>query len=196
MSEDLMIVQNLIYEVRGQKVMLDSDLARLYGIETRELKQAVRRNIKRFPADFMIELDIEEYNAMIACSRSQIVTLNKKGRGFNVKYRPFVFTELGVAMLSSILKSETAIQVNIGIMRAFSQVRQYLLSASTVPAELKELRAKVDLLAMQQEENLGALNDLSEDVRQDIDNLYTAIGELSSRIEEKKHEPQRKIGFQ
>ncbi len=191
-----MIVQNLIYEVRGQKVMLDSDLARLYGIETRELKQAVRRNIKRFPADFMIELDIEEYNAMIACSRSQIVTLNKKGRGFNVKYRPFVFTELGVAMLSSILKSETAIQVNIGIMRAFSQVRQYLLSASTVPAELKELRAKVDLLAMQQEENLGALNDLSEDVRQDIDNLYTAIGELSSRIEEKKHEPQRKIGFQ
>ncbi len=196
MSEDLMIVQNLIYEVRGQKVMLDSDLARLYGIETRELKQAVRRNIKRFPADFMIELDIEEYNAMIACSRSQIVTLNKKGRGFNVKYRPFVFTELGVAMLSSILKSETAIQVNIGIMRAFSQVRQFLLSASTVPAELKELRAKVDLLAMQQEENLGALNDLSEDVRQDIDNLYTAIGELSSRIEEKKHEPQRKIGFQ
>ncbi len=196
MSEDLMIVQNLIYEVRGQKVMLDSDLARLYGIETRELKQAVRRNIKRFPADFMIELDIEEYNAMIACSRSQIVTLNKNGRGFNVKYRPFVFTELGVAMLSSILKSETAIQVNIGIMRAFSQVRQYLLSASTVPAELKELRAKVDLLAMQQEENLGALNDLSEDVRQDIDNLYTAIGELSSRIEEKKHEPQRKIGFQ
>ena len=196
MSEDLLIVQNLIYEVRGQKVMLDSDLARLYGIETRELKQAVRRNIKRFPADFMIELDIEEYNAMIACSRSQIVTLNKKGRGFNVKYRPFVFTELGVAMLSSILKSETAIQVNIGIMRAFSQVRQYLLSASTVPAELKELRAKVDLLAMQQEENLGALNDLSEDVRQDIDNLYTAIGELSSRIEEKKQEPQRKIGFQ
>ena len=191
-----MIVQNLIYEVRGQKVMLDSDLARLYGIETRELKQAVRRNIKRFPADFMIELDIEEYNAMIACSRSQIVTLNKKGRGFNVKYRPFVFTELGVAMLSSILKSETAIQVNIGIMRAFSQVRQYLLSASTVPAELKELRAKVDLLAMQQEENLGALNDLSEDARQDIDNLYTAIGELSSRIEGKKHEPQRKIGFQ
>jgi hypothetical protein len=81
-------------------------------------------------------------------------------------------------------------------MRAFSQVRQYLLSASTVPAELKELRAKVDLLAMQQEENLGALNDLSEDVRQDIDNLYTAIGELSSRIEEKKQEPQRKIGFQ
>ncbi len=78
MSEDLMVVQNLIYEIRGLKVMLDSDLARLYGIETRELKQAVRRNLKRFPADFMIELDLEEYHAMKACSRSQIVTLDKK----------------------------------------------------------------------------------------------------------------------
>ena len=196
MSEDLIIVQNLIYEIRGQKVMLDADLARLYGIETRELKQAVRRNIKRFPADFLIELDIEEYNAMIACSRSQIVTLDKKGRGSNVKYKPFAFTELGVAMLSSVLKSETAIQANIGIMRAFSLVRQYLLTTASMSAELNELRAKVDLLAMQREEDLGAVNDLSEDVRQDIDNLYLAIGELSSRIEEKKHEPRRKIGFQ
>ena len=196
MSEDLMVVQNLIYEIRGQRVMLDSDLARLYGIETRELKQAVRRNLKRFPADFMIELDLEEYHAMVACSRSQIVTLDKKGRGSNVKYKPFVFTELGVAMLSSVLKSETSIQANIGIMRAFSQVRQYLMAASTFSAEVKELRAKVDLLAMQQEENLGAVNDLSEDVRKDIDNLYLAIGELSSRIEEKKREPRRKIGFQ
>ena len=195
MSEDLIIVQNLIYEIRGQKVMLDADLARLYGIETRELKQAVRRNIKRFPADFLIELDIEEYNAMIACSRSQIVTLDKKGRGSNVKYKPFAFTELGVAMLSSVLKSETAIQANIGIMRAFSLVRQYLLTASTVSAELNELRTKVDLLALQREEDLSAVNDLSEDVRQDIDNLYLAIGELSSRMEEKKNEPRRKIGF-
>ena len=81
-------------------------------------------------------------------------------------------------------------------MRAFVQVRQYLLTTASMSAELKELRAKVDLLAMQQEENLGAVNDLSEDVRQDIDNLYLAIGELSSRMEEKKREPQRKIGFQ
>ena len=183
----MIIVQNLIYEIRGQKVMLDSDLARLYGIETRELKQAVRRNIKRFPADFMLELDIEEYNAMMACSRSQFVTLDKKGRGSNVKYKPFVFTELGVAMLSSVLKSETAILANI---------REYLLAASSVSAELKELRAKVDLLAFQREEDLGAVNDLSEDVRQDIDNLYLAIADLSSKLEEKKSEPRRKIGFQ
>ena len=81
-------------------------------------------------------------------------------------------------------------------MRAFVRVRQYLLTTASMSAELKELRAKVDLLAMQQEENLGAINDLSEDVRQDIDNLYLAIGELSSRMEEKKHEPQRRIGFQ
>ncbi len=196
MSEDLMIVQNLIYEIRGQKVMLDSDLAKLYGIETRELKQAVRRNIKRFPADFMIELELEEYNAMVSSSRSQIVTLDKKGRGANLKYKPFVFTELGVAMLSSVLKSETAILANIDIMRAFSQVRQYLMAVSTVSAEVKELRARVDLLAMQRDEDLGAVNDLSEDVRKDIDNLYLAIGELSSRMEEKKREPQRRIGFQ
>ena len=81
-------------------------------------------------------------------------------------------------------------------MRAFVQVRQYLLTTASMSAELKELRAKVDLRAMQQEENLAAVNDLSEDVREDIDNLYLAIGELSSRIEEKKREPRRKIGFQ
>ena len=98
-------------------------------------------------------------------------------------------------MLASVLHSDVAIAANISILRAFVKVREYLLMTSSVSAELKELRAKVDLLAMQQEENLGAVNDLSEDVRQDIDNLYLAIGELSSRIEEKKHEPRRKIGF-
>jgi hypothetical protein len=99
-------------------------------------------------------------------------------------------------MLASVLKSPIAVAASISIMRAFVQVRQYLLTSASMTTELKELRAKVDLLAMQQEENLGAVNDLSEDVRQDIDNLYLAIGELSSRIEEKKHEPRRKIGFQ
>ena len=99
-------------------------------------------------------------------------------------------------MLSSVLHSDIPIAANISILRAFVKVREYLLMVSTVSAEVKELRAKVDLLAMQQEENLGAVNDLSEDVRKDIDNLYLAIGELSSRIEEKKREPQRRIGFQ
>ena len=188
MSEDLIIVQNLIYEIRGQKVMLDFDLARLYQVETKVLNQAVRRNIKRFPEDFMFQLDNKEF----ANLKSQIVTSSWGGR----RTPPLAFTEEGIAMLSSVLHSDVAIAANISILRAFVKVREYLLMVSTVSAEVKELRAKVDLLAMQQEENLGAVNDLSEDVRQDIDNLYLAIGELSSRIEEKKHEPRRKIGFQ
>ena len=99
-------------------------------------------------------------------------------------------------MLASVLKSPIAVAASISIMRAFVQVRQYLLTTASMSAELRELRAKVDLLAMQQEENLGAVNDLSEDVRQDIDNLYLAIGELSARIEERKKEPRRRIVFQ
>ena len=188
MSEDLIIVQNLIYEIRGQKVMLDFDLARLYQVETKALNQAVKRNAERFPSDFMFRLTAEEVLNM----RSQFVTASKR----NTSAPPFAFTEQGVAMLASVLKSPIAVAASISIMRAFVQVRQYLLTTASMSAELKELRAKVDLLAMQQEENLAAVNDLSEDVRQDIDNLYLAIGELSSRIEEKKHEPRRKIGFQ
>jgi len=188
MSEDLIIVQNLIYEIRGQKVMLDFDLARLYQVETKALNQAVKRNAERFPSDFMFRLTAEEVLNM----RSQIVTASKR----NTSAPPFAFTEQGVAMLASVLKSPIAVAASISIMRAFVQVRQYLLTTASMSAELKELRAKVDLLAMQQEENPAAVNDLSEDVRHDIDNLYLAIGELSSRIEEKKHEPRRKIGFQ
>ena len=100
-----------------------------------------------------------------------------------------------VLMLSSVLKSEIAIQANIAIMRAFVQVREYLLAASSLSSELNELKAKVDLLQLQQEENLEAVNDLSEDVRQDIDSLYMAIAALSARIEEKKNEPRPRIGF-
>ena len=188
LSDELILVQNLIHEIRGQKVMLDSDLAKLYQVETKVLNQAVRRNIKRFPEDFMFQLDNKEF----ANLKSQIVTSSWGGR----RTPPLAFTEEGIAMLSSVLHSDVAIAANISILRAFVKVREYLLMVSTVSAEVKELRAKVDLLAMQQEENLGAVNDLSEDVRKDIDNLYLAIGELSSRIEEKKREPQRRIGFQ
>ena len=188
MSDELILVQNLIHEFRGKKVMLDFDLARLYQVETRVLNQSVKRNLKRFPSDFMFQLTEEEW----LTNSSQIVMTSNRPKSA----LPYAFTEQGVAMLSGLLKSDVAIAANIAIMRAFVQVREYLLAASTVSAELKELRAKVDLLAMQQEENLGAVNNLSEDVRQDIDNLYLAIGELSSRMEEKKHEPRRKIGFQ
>ena len=98
--------------------MLDSDLAKLYGIETRVLKQAVRRNIGRFPDDFMMELNLKEYAAMLSSSRSQFVTLDKSGRGTNAKYKPFVFTELGVAMLSSVLNSETAIPPRMSAVKS------------------------------------------------------------------------------
>ena len=111
------------------------------------------------------------------------------------RYPPFAFTEQGVAMLSSVLKNDVAIQVNISIMRAFVQVRNYLMMTSSLSAELKELRAKVDLIQVQQEEDLGALNDLSEDVRKDIDNLYLAISQLAARLEEKKNKPRKRIGF-
>ena len=188
MSDELILVQNLIHEFRGKKVMLDFDLARLYQVETRVLNQSVKRNIKRFPPDFMFQLTEEEW----LTNSSQIVMTSNRPKSA----LPYAFTEQGVAMLSGLLKSDVAIAANIAIMRAFVQVREYLLAASTVSAELKELRAKVDLLALQREEDLGAVNDLSEDVRQDIDNLYLAIGELSSRIEEKKQAPRRKIGFQ
>ena len=195
MSDEIVLIQNLIHEVRGQKVMLDFDLAKLYQIETKALKQAVRRNLERFPDDFMFTLSQEEYNELKINIRSQFVTL-ENGRGKYPKYAPFAFTEQGIAMLSSVLKSKIAIEANIAIMRAFVQVRQYLLAAASVSSELKELRAKVDLLQLQQEENLGAVNDLSEDVRGEIDNLYMAIAELSTRLEEKKNEPRPKIGFQ
>ena len=188
MSDELILVQNLIHEFRGKKVMLDFDLARLYQVETKVLNQAVRRNIKRFPEDFMFQLDNKEF----ANLKSQIVTSSWGGR----RTPPLAFTEEGIAMLSSVLHSDVAIAANISILRAFVKVREYLLMVSTVSAEVKELRAKVDLLATQREEDLGAVNDLSEDVRQDINNLYLAIGELSSRMEEKKKEPRRKIGFQ
>ena len=187
MSDELILVQNLIYEIRGKKVMLDFDLARLYQVETKVLNQAVRRNIRRFPDDFMFQLDYKEFTNL----KSQIVTSSWGG----TRKLPYVFTEQGVAMLSGLLNSDVAISANIAIMRAFVQVREYLMTATSVSAELKELRAKVDLLAMQQEEDLGALNDLSEDVRENIDNLYAAIAELSARIEERKQTPRVKIGF-
>ena len=108
---------------------------------------------------------------------------------------PYVFTEQGVAMLSSLLHSDIAIAANIAIMRAFVSVRKYLLATTAISAEIQELRTRVDLLKLQQEDNLEAFNDLSEDVRKDIDNLYLAIGELATKLEEKKKVPRRRIGF-
>ena len=124
--DDLIIIDNKIYEIRGQKVMLDFDLAKMYEVETKYLKQMVRRNAERFPEDFMFQLSNEEVNCLISSLRLQIAISNKGG----TRYSPFAFTEQGVAMLSGILRSPKAIEVNINIMRAFVRMRQYLLSTS------------------------------------------------------------------
>jgi len=134
----LQVIQKKIYEIRGQKVMLDFDLALLYEVETRVLKQAVRRNIDRFPDDFMFELTNDEFNTLKTSMTSQIVIPYSISTG----YTPFAFTEQGVAMLSGVLKSKKAVEVNISIMRAFVVIRQYALTHKDLTDKLKELETK------------------------------------------------------
>ena len=144
---ELEIIQNKIFEVRGSKVMLDFDLALLYNVETKSLKQSVRRNVSRFPEDFMFELTEIEFNSL----RSQIVTSNRGG----LRYMPFAFTEQGIAMLSSVLNSEKAIEVNISIIRAFVTFRQFSLTYS-------ELKDRISIIEKQFPDIYKALNYLVE----------------------------------
>ena len=133
MAQKIAQLQKLIYEIREQKVMLDSDLATLYGVELKVMNQAVKRNIRRFPSDFMFQLSQDEWDGL----KSQIVT-SKSNRGGR-RYVPYAFTEQGVSMLSSIINSERAIEVNINIMRAFVKLRHYVLSQSK-DQQIAELR--------------------------------------------------------
>ena len=130
------LIASKIYLIRGIKIMLDRDLAELYGVETKVLKQAVRRNIKRFPNDFMFELTKDEFENL----RSQIVTSSWGG----ARYLPMAFTEQGVAMLSTVLKSDRAIQVNIQIMRAFTQLRQMLSTHKDLKRKIESMEKKYD----------------------------------------------------
>lgn len=132
----LQVIQTKIYEVRGQKVMLDYDIAELYEVETKRLKEAIRRNARRFPGDFMFELTREEYNVL----RTQFASL-ESGKGKYSKYLPYAFTEQGVAMLSGILNSDKAIDVNIAIMRAFIGLKQFALTNTELNNKLKELES-------------------------------------------------------
>lgn len=132
-------IESRIFLIRGEKVMLDEALAALYEVEVKVLNQAVKRNIERFPADFMFQLTAEE----VALLRSQFVTL-KTGRGQHRKYLPYAFTEQGVAMLSSVLRSERAILVNIEIVRAFVRLRQMLASNAELARKLEALERKYD----------------------------------------------------
>lgn len=133
-------IAKAIFLFRDQKVMTDSDLAEMYGVKTRILKQAVRRNIDRFPADFMFELNNEEWQKLKRTIRSQNVILNDNLRGKHSKYPPFVFTEQGIAMLSSILNSPQAIQVNISIMRVFVKMRKWAANYSELAKKIEELQ--------------------------------------------------------
>lgn len=191
----LEIIQNKIYEIRGQRVMLDFDLAALYQVETKRLKEAVRRNIERFEGeDFMFELSENEYNVLKNRLRSQFASLEIDGRGKYPKYPPFAFSEQGVAMLSSVLRSETAIRVNRAIIRAFVAMRNYITSTTAITAELAEIRAKLRLLERTGEDNAEAVNDLSEDMREELDTIYQAIAALSVKTPQARKQP-RPIGY-
>ena len=182
----LQLIQSKIYEIRGQRVMLDFDLAQMYGTETAQLKRTVRRNKKRFDGeDFMFEVTRDEL------SKCQIGTLNK-GRGSNIKYLPFAFTELGVAILSSVLNSETAIEINKGIMRAFVAIRQ--LIANPPSCRNEELQQEMKKLRNYMEEIFADQNDINEDTRIQPELINQTLAEL--QVHQKlSDKPRRPIGF-
>ena len=131
---ELEVIQNKIFEIRGVKVMLDFDLSLLYNVENKRLKEAIRRNITRFPDDFMFELTEIEFNSL----RSQIASSNRGGN----RYMPFAFTEQGIVMLSSVLNSERAIAINISIIRAFVTIRQFSLTYSELKTRIEEIESQ------------------------------------------------------
>ena len=163
-----------IYVLRGQKVMLDMDLAVLYEIETKRLKEAVRRNIERFPEDFMFELNAKEYNSL----RTQFATSNRGGS----RYMPFAFTEQGVAMLSGVINSPKAIDMNIAIMRAFVETRKLVLSNKKVAEQIKTLFERIG----EHDVQLAAIYDAMENLMDE---------KLDEKIEKQQWAERERIGF-
>jgi len=166
-------------------VILDFDLAELYGTETKILKQAVRRNLRRFPSDFMFELEKEELNSL----RSQFVTSKTRG---GTRYMPFAFTEQGVAMLSSVLNSEVAIETNISIIRVFVAIRQMLLNPpedkiSSLQQEMKELKEYIEEVFTDQ-------NDISDDTRMQLELIDQTLAELQTKDRNLKE--RKRIGYE
>lgn len=163
------IIQSKIYEIRGMRVMLDYDIAEMYQVETKNLKRSVRRNIERFPEDFMFELTKEEYDFL----RCNFGTLENSGRGQYAKYLPFAFTEQGIAQLSSVLNSPLAIQVNISIIRAFVALRQYALGYTELNRKLEDFMVETNM---------------------QFSDIYQALTELASQ-KELEEKPRRRICF-
>ncbi len=166
---ELQVIQNRVFEVRGYRVMVDFHLAEMYQVETRVLKQAVRRNIDRFPDDFMFELTTKEANELIAIGVSQSVIPPDYNFGSSI---PFVFTEQGVAMLSTVLKSKIAIQMNILIMRAFVKLRELTTGYTELKRQLEEYQLNT---TMQIAEILDIINEMSAR-QKEIDKPRNPIG--------------------
>ena len=197
---DLILIQQKIFEIRGQKVILDRDLAALYQVETKVLNQAVKRNIERFPEDFMFQLTKEEYKNL----RSQVVTLENDDeflrsqnvtidmRGRHVKYLPYAFTEHGVVMLASLLRSDIAVTMSVQITRAFVAMRQTIAALATTATKVELLNEKVERLNMYIEEVLHDQNDINENVSMQLELINQSLAELQAKP---KDTPRRRIGF-
>ncbi|MDR0619250.1 MAG: ORF6N domain-containing protein [Bacteroidales bacterium] len=169
---ELQTIKSKIYEIRGEKVMLDFDLAELYQVETKYLKRSVKRNADRFPEDFMFELTREEYN-FLRCNFGTLKS-EEDNRGRHVKYLPFAFTEQGVAQLSGVLNSQFAISVNISIMRAFVALRQYALGYAELNRKLEDFMVETNM---------------------QFNDIYQALTEIAEQKKESENKPRRRIGF-
>lgn len=185
--EQIQVIQSKIYEIRGQKVMLDFDLAEMYQIETRVLNQAVKRNIERFPKDFMFQLTLEEWNSI----SSQFVMTSRMKRPRSAI--PLAFTEHGVVMLSSVLRSDIAIQTSVLIVRAFVAMRQ-LITAVPQINRVGQLEQQIKELKDYIEEVFADYNDINDDTRMQLELINQTLAELQAKkkLEEK---PRKRIGF-
>ena len=186
-------IHDIIYDIRGVKVMLDYDLAAMYEVDVSQLKRQVRRNIERFPEDFMFELTAEEVSAL-RCQNGIL----KTGRGQHSKYPPFAFTEEGVAMLSGVLRSKVAVQVNINIMRAFVAVRQSVAALQSSELRYEQLSHKVDQLNAYVEEILHDQNDINQMQSQfnsEVALQIEVINDALDQLREKKANADNPIGF-
>lgn len=181
-------IKAYIVDIRGRYVMIDRDLAALYGVENKNLKRAVRMNIERFPSDFMFELTKEEYDSL----RCNFFTL-KNGRGQHSKYLPYAFTQEGVAMLSGLPRTPIAIQVNINIMRAFFQMQKALLTLSEAYRQMENIRSDIGRLRIEMYEAMRCQNDINEmfskeqdSISVQLENLNDAMAQLQAEANQKQ----------
>lgn len=188
---EIQTIQSKIYEIRGQRVMLDRDLAELYQVTTGNLNKAVKRNIRRFPPDFMFQLTKEEFEKL----RNDLIFQTGISSWGGTRKLPYAFTEQGLAMLSGILNSDVAIDVNISIMRAFVAIRRMAsaLPKPDVSADVAQLRKDFEELKLDIEDILRDQNDINESTRVQLDAISTALVELQSK--EPRQKPRRRIGF-